>query len=75
MPTNVDESHSAKISIYADDVKVYESEFMNRKNKALDFDVDIAQAESIRVEVYTDDLYGHTRMHLVDAYVYNKMSE
>lgn len=73
VPKTASENCFLQLRIYADGVKIYESDFMNRKSKALDFDVDISQAESLKVEVYNPDSYGS--MHLVDAYVYKSMSE
>lgn len=73
VPKIASEKCFLQFRIYADGVKIYESDFMNRKSKALDFDVDISQAEVLKVEVYNPEGYG--QMYLVDAFVSETMSE
>lgn len=75
---NTNEDESIEFRIYADGVKVYQSERINRKNRVIDFDIEINSAESISIEGYsTDDNYYWNKpvVWLTNAYVYNKINE
>ncbi len=74
----VKEDFSIEFRIYADGVKVYNSGYINRKNKAVDFDVDITNAETIKLEAYSTDysfMDTNPRIYLTNAFVYKQVEE
>lgn len=74
---DTDEDSPIEFRIYADGVKVYQSERINRKNRVIDFDVEINSAESIMIEGYSTEDFWEVQptVWLTNAYVYNKISE
>lgn len=73
--TNTNETYSAKFTIYADGVEIYNSGYINRKAKAVEFDLSINHAESIRIEAASGDGYFSSTpgVILANAEVYNMM--
>lgn len=74
----VAEDFSIEFRVYVDGVKVYSSGYINRKEKAITFDLDITGAETITVASYSTDFTYfdvNPRICLTNASVYKKMSE
>lgn len=69
------ENYSVKFTIYADGVEIYNSGYITRKEKAVNFDLPINHAETVRIEAKSGDGYYEStpRIMLANAEVYNTM--
>lgn len=70
---NQAEDHSIELLVYADDVLVFQSEPLTRRNKALELAVDIGNCEVLRIASRTYEYSGNTNpgIILVDGMVCN----
>lgn len=74
----MDESFTIAFQVYADDVLVYDSGYINRRTKPIDFEIDIHNAEIVKIlSTSTDYTFYNTNpgIILTNTYVYNKPIE